>query len=177
MDTGSQEPNSLSVELGFRIPIISRILDSKAQDFRIAEAKFPGFRNHDYRGGGFIPQDHLDHGPSKKPTTPLSDGMNCWWLLYQMGLMFLWCTIIRVILTHNSWSGSSERNCSHLKHRGNSSPSSIMVVPCITVYFYSEKKIKSPSNIIRRNAVIGPLRLEVRWPILNRIEKNSSLFN
>ena len=80
--------------------------------------------------------------------------------LSQMGLMFLWCTIIRVILTHNSY----------LKYGGNGSPSSIMVVPCITLYFYSEKKIKSPPNIIRRNAVIGLLRLEVRWPISSRIE-------
>lgn len=41
VDTGSQEPNSLSVELGFRIPIISRIMDSKAQDSGLQKQNFP----------------------------------------------------------------------------------------------------------------------------------------
>ena len=70
-DSGSQEPNSLSVESEFLV----RILDSKSQDSGLHKQTFLAFRNRDYRSG-FIPQDHLDHGPSKKPMTPFSDGVN-----------------------------------------------------------------------------------------------------
>ena len=51
------------------------------------------------RSGSMI-QDHSDHGASKEPTNPL-------WARIPG---FLWCTMIRVILDHWSWSGSSQRN-------------------------------------------------------------------
>ena len=65
------------------------------------------------------------------------------WLLSQMGLMVLWCTIIQVISTHNSWIIWKE-----------------LFAP----------KTSREQLIIRRSAVLGPLRLEVRWPISRRIE-------
>ena len=55
LDSGFQAVNSrsqmldstLSVELGFRIPIVSRILDSKARDSGFQKQRFPVFQDPD----------------------------------------------------------------------------------------------------------------------------------
>ena len=49
---------------------------------------------------GSVIQDHSEHGKSKEPTNPL------WSRTHR----FLWCTMIRLILDHCSWSRSSQRN-------------------------------------------------------------------
>ena len=55
-------PDSLSLELGFRILIliVSGISDSKAQDWRFLKQKFPRFRNLDSLTWGEVRQANLD---------------------------------------------------------------------------------------------------------------------
>ena len=56
LDSGFQAVNfgfqmldsTLSVKLGFRIPIVSRILDSKARDSGFQKQKFPVFQDPDF---------------------------------------------------------------------------------------------------------------------------------
>ena len=56
LDSGFQAVNfgfqmldsTLSVKLGFRIPIVSRILDSKARDSGFQKQKFPEFQDPDF---------------------------------------------------------------------------------------------------------------------------------
>ena len=56
LDSGFQAVNfgfqmldsTLSVKLGFRIPIVSRILDSKARDSGFQNQKFPVFQDPDF---------------------------------------------------------------------------------------------------------------------------------
>ena len=49
---------------------------------------------------GSVIQDHSDDGASKEPKNPCPEWIS----------RFLWCAVIRVILDHWYWSGTSQRN-------------------------------------------------------------------
>ena len=53
-----------------------------------------------WSGSRSVIRDHSDHGRSNEPMNPL------WTRIHR----FIWSTMIRMILDHWSWSGSSQRN-------------------------------------------------------------------
>ena len=55
-----------------------------------------------WSGSGSVIQNHLDHGASKEPMNPCPEWIH----------RFLWCSMIRVILDH--WSWSSQRNAPYI---------------------------------------------------------------